>query len=115
MDVEWCKSPDRGLPAPDVVFYMQLSIEEAMKRGVFILCLFVFLFSFLAFLCNENDNKMFSGGFGEERYEKKDFQVNHIFLREKNKKQVVKTIHFHFDRNVSSRDTRTICVTIRGK
>ena len=33
MEVEWCKNPDRGLPAPDVVFYMQLSIEQAMKRG----------------------------------------------------------------------------------
>merc|ERR1712000_457682 len=52
LDFEWCKSPDRGLPAPDVVFYLKLSIEKAMERG----------------------------GFGEERYEKKDFQISERYL-----------------------------------
>jgi len=33
IDVEWCKNPDRGLPRPDVVVYMKLSIEDAAKRG----------------------------------------------------------------------------------
>lgn len=44
--LEWCKGPDRGLPSPDVVFYLRLSSEEALKRA----------------------------GYGEERYEKKSFQ-----------------------------------------
>ena len=47
LDLGWCKSPDIGLPSPDVVFYLNLSIENAMERG----------------------------GFGQERYEKKDFQM----------------------------------------
>ena len=33
--LEWCKAPDSGLPAPDVVFYLKLSPEEAEKRAVF--------------------------------------------------------------------------------
>lgn len=43
---EWCNSPDRGLPAPDVIFYLSLPVEEAMKRGQF----------------------------GNERYEREEFQ-----------------------------------------
>lgn len=35
LDVEWCKNPDRGLPKPDAVLYLDLSIEEACKRGGF--------------------------------------------------------------------------------
>ena len=46
LDVEWCKNPDRGLPKPDAVLYLDLSIEAAMKRG----------------------------GFGDEIYEKEDTQ-----------------------------------------
>lgn len=65
MDVEWCKNPDRGLPAPDVVFYMQLSIEQAMKRG-----------AWRASTHAETVRQCAAGagGFGEERYEKKEFQ-----------------------------------------
>jgi len=44
--VEWCKSPDVGLPKPDAVIFLDLPIEKAMERGAF----------------------------GEERYEKEDFQ-----------------------------------------
>eukprot|EP01118_Nematostelium_gracile_P016757 TRINITY_DN7013_c0_g1_i2.p1 TRINITY_DN7013_c0_g1~~TRINITY_DN7013_c0_g1_i2.p1 ORF type:complete len:211 (+),score=68.77 TRINITY_DN7013_c0_g1_i2:72-704(+) len=33
LDVDWCKNPDVGLPAPDLVIYMQLTTEEAKKRG----------------------------------------------------------------------------------
>eukprot|EP01134_Creolimax_fragrantissima_P007986 CFRG7986T1 len=53
LDMEWCKSPDAGLLSPDLTVYMDLPIEEAMRRG----------------------------GFGEERYEKKDFQdkVSRVF------------------------------------
>lgn len=46
LDLEWCKGPDRGLPAPDVVVYLKLSIEDAAKRG----------------------------DYGNERYEKTEFQ-----------------------------------------
>lgn len=33
LDAEWCKGPDAGLPAPDVVLYLDLSPESAVKRG----------------------------------------------------------------------------------
>ena len=45
-DIEWCKQPERGLPEPDVIIYLELPIEKAMERGAF----------------------------GEERYEKEDMQ-----------------------------------------
>lgn len=35
LDVDWCKHPDRGLPQPDAVIYLDLSVEEAMARGDF--------------------------------------------------------------------------------
>lgn len=46
IDLDWCKAPDAGLPAPDSVFFLKLAIEKAMERGQF----------------------------GEERYEKEEFQ-----------------------------------------
>ena len=52
MDVEWCKSCDKGLPAPDVIIYLDMPVEDAAKRGQF----------------------------GEERYEKIEFQLK---VREK--------------------------------
>jgi len=33
LESEWCQAPDRGLPAPDCVLYLDLSQEEAEKRG----------------------------------------------------------------------------------
>ena len=45
-NLEWCMNPDKGLPAPDVVIFLDLSQEEAEKRG----------------------------GYGGERYEKRDLQ-----------------------------------------
>ena len=45
-DLEWCKCPDKGLPRPDAIVYLDMPVEEAAKRGAF----------------------------GEERYEKIDFQ-----------------------------------------
>lgn len=44
--IDWCKGPDRDLPAPDVVFFLKLSPEVAQKRA----------------------------DFGEERYERVAFQ-----------------------------------------
>lgn len=45
-DMDWCLAPDRGLPAPDVVLFLDLDAEEQQRRG----------------------------GFGEERYEVSSFQ-----------------------------------------
>jgi dTMP kinase len=47
LEFEWCRNPDRGLPQPDVVLYMKVSPEVARNRG----------------------------GYGEERYEKEEFQA----------------------------------------
>ncbi|XP_065055728.1 thymidylate kinase-like isoform X2 [Rhopilema esculentum] len=44
--IEWCKGSDRGIIAPDIVFYLDLPLKEASGRG----------------------------GYGEERYETKSFQ-----------------------------------------
>ncbi len=41
LDLEWCKSPEKGLVAPDCVLYLNMPLEAAKQRG----------------------------GFGEERYE----------------------------------------------
>ena len=55
LDFEWCRNPDRGLPQPDLVLYMKVSPEVARQRG----------------------------GYGEERYEKEEFQakVGEQFMR----------------------------------
>lgn len=54
-DLEWCKTPDSGLIAPDVVLYLDMPPEEASKRGKY----------------------------GEERYEKVEFQkkVSNVYLK----------------------------------
>jgi dTMP kinase len=46
MDFEWCRAPEKGLLEPDVVVYLDISIEEAKKRG----------------------------DYGKERYEREEFQ-----------------------------------------
>lgn len=55
MDSEWCKQSDVGLPQPDLVMFLELSAEDALRRS----------------------------GYGEERYEKKEFQsrVSKNFLK----------------------------------
>nr|VWO96223.1 Peptidyl-prolyl isomerase CWC27 [Ganoderma boninense] len=55
MSYEWCRGPDIALPAPDVTLFLAVSPEQQRARG----------------------------GFGEERYEKSDFQerVEHVFER----------------------------------
>ncbi|KAF9969329.1 hypothetical protein BGZ73_008350 [Actinomortierella ambigua] len=55
LDVEWCKHPDRGLLRPDKTLFLDLPTDEAEKRG----------------------------GFGEERYEKRELQekVRALFLQ----------------------------------
>lgn len=53
LSIDWCKQPDVGLPAPDLTLFLKVSQEVAISRG----------------------------GFGNERYEKLDFQrkVSKIF------------------------------------
>ncbi|CAI5971719.1 unnamed protein product [Closterium sp. NIES-65] len=46
LDVHWCKSTEVGLPAPDVVIYLDIDPQHAAERG----------------------------GYGGERYEKVEFQ-----------------------------------------
>jgi dTMP kinase len=45
--MDWCKTPDAGLPAPDLLIHMQLGEGEARTRG----------------------------GYGTERYEVPEFQA----------------------------------------
>ena len=62
MDYEWCRNPEVGLPEPDVVIFLELSIEDAKKRG----------------------------DYGAERYEKEEFQrkVKAVYERLKDSKWV---------------------------
>lgn len=46
MSLEWCRQPDVGLPRPDLCIFLDISAEAAAKRG----------------------------GFGTEKYEKKEMQ-----------------------------------------
>ena len=48
MDIEWCLAPDKGLPAPDIIYFLDVNEEVQMQRG----------------------------GFGSERYEITSFQRN---------------------------------------
>jgi thymidylate kinase len=36
LSLEWCRAPDRGLPAPDAVIYLQLSADQAEERGGYV-------------------------------------------------------------------------------
>ncbi|KAI0698349.1 thymidylate kinase-domain-containing protein [Cytidiella melzeri] len=55
LDYAWCRSPDAGLPAPDITILLDVSPDAARTRG----------------------------GYGEERYEKEDVQrrVRDVFVR----------------------------------
>ncbi|KAF8929602.1 thymidylate kinase-domain-containing protein [Dissophora ornata] len=63
LDLTWCKNPDRGLVRPDLTFFLDLPTSEAEKRG----------------------------GFGEERYEKRELQekVREVFLQLKSQEWVM--------------------------
>jgi dTMP kinase len=54
LSLDWARAPDIGLPRPDVVVFLDLEPEEAEKRG----------------------------GYGDEKYEKKEMQqrVRELFL-----------------------------------
>ena len=47
MSIDWCRAPDGGLPAPDLLLHLELPTSEAESRG----------------------------GYGEERYEVPAFQL----------------------------------------
>eukprot|EP00048_Salpingoeca_helianthica_P021564 m.13076 g.13076 ORF g.13076 m.13076 type:complete len:211 (+) comp6121_c0_seq1:27-659(+) len=47
LSIDWCRTPDAGLPAPDLLLHFVLPVAEAQQRG----------------------------GYGEERYEKAEFQA----------------------------------------
>jgi dTMP kinase len=63
LDLEWCLNCDKGLPAPDAVIYLNISVENAEKRG----------------------------GYGNERYEKREMQlqVSKLFSQMQNEKWMV--------------------------
>lgn len=46
MSLDWCRAPDVGLPRPDLCLFLDISAEDAAKRG----------------------------GYGTEKYEKKEMQ-----------------------------------------
>jgi len=46
LDLAWCRHPEVGLPRPDICLFLDISAEDAAKRG----------------------------GWGEERYEKRELQ-----------------------------------------
>lgn len=55
LDYAWCRSPDIGLPAPDITILLDVSPDAARARG----------------------------GYGEERYEKEEVQrrVKDVYVR----------------------------------
>ncbi|XP_061377172.1 uncharacterized protein LOC133318846 [Danaus plexippus] len=60
LDINWCKNSDVGLPKPDKVFFLNMPLETAMQRN----------------------------GFGNERYEVKNFQkkVLDVYMQLKDEK-----------------------------
>jgi dTMP kinase len=59
MNVDWCMNCDVGLPAPDCVIYFDMPVENASK-----------VWSLSLFLTSSSQR----GAYGEERYEKLEFQ-----------------------------------------
>jgi len=35
LDPAWCRGPDAGLPAPDLVIFLDLAVDESVRRGGF--------------------------------------------------------------------------------
>jgi len=84
--MDWCKQPDRGLPRPDLVLFLDMPVADAARRG----------------------------GFGDERYEKLDFQqlVRDNFLKLKEKDWKVFRQHVIFVSSATALFEIFICVSI---
>lgn len=69
IDRSWCKSCDKGLPAPDCIIYLDLTVNNASQRG----------------------------NYGEERYERVDFQskVQEQFMSLKSEDEAAGTVPWH--------------------
>jgi dTMP kinase len=71
LDLEWCKNPDRGLPAPDAVIYLDVtSVYPPSPALHFVQYLVTESFAVLG----SQEVARQRGGYGEERYEKEEFQ-----------------------------------------
>lgn len=72
LDMDWCQTIERGkLPEPDIIFYMDLSVQSSSRRP----------------------------GFGSEAYEKREFQeaVQKAFEKLRNEKWTVIDADRSFD------------------
>jgi len=86
LDIEWCKDADRGLPEPDLVLYLDLSVDDVMKRG----------------------------GFGNELYEKEDVQraVKLIYETQLYNHSYWKTIDTNRDLDTIQQDLQKISLDL---
>jgi dTMP kinase len=84
LDIEWCKAPDRGLPAPDCVLFLDVSPDVAEQRGGYV---YEYSFFYLRLCLNNSGwnvclhlSKLYALSinflhrYGGERYEKRDIQ-----------------------------------------
>ncbi|KAL9963593.1 hypothetical protein ACROYT_G027116 [Oculina patagonica] len=86
-DVTWCKNPDRGLPNPDVVFYLDISTEDAQTRG----------------------------SYGEERYEKVEFQERVAEIYKQLKNNDWKVVDAMKDINEIHKEIRNTVLEMEGR
>jgi len=90
IELDWCKNPDRGLPKPDLVVFLNISIAESSKRG----------------------------NFGDERYENREsqekvFAIFHRFCKEEDNWQAVDAAR---DKEEVHKDIcRIVCSKIEGE
>lgn len=85
LDLHWARMPEEGLPRPDIVLFLDISAEDAAKRG----------------------------GYGEERYEKKDMQdrVRTLFrqMAESGDGEDLKTVNGGQAEDKVARDIQSLC------
>ncbi|XP_020614792.1 thymidylate kinase-like [Orbicella faveolata] len=86
-DVTWCKNPDRGLPNPDVVFYLDISIKDAQTRG----------------------------SFGDERYEKVEIQERVADIYKQLRSDDWKVVDAMKDVNEIHADIRNTVLELEGQ
>lgn len=85
LDLQWARMPEEGLPRPDIVFFLDILAEDAAKRG----------------------------GYGEERYEKRDMQdrVRTLFqqMAGSGDGEDLKTVDGGQAEDKVARDIQTLC------